>query len=95
MSRPATSESDGFVNHYNLEGDRGGEDDQPEENSTVEMSKKKNVSAGKKKRDEALKSEVCLPIYSVKIISYYLHMHAASYHQGWHQTNNGPGLEIA
>ena len=61
MSRPATSESDGFVDHYNLEGDRGGEDDQPEESSTVETSKKENVSAGKKKRDEALKSEVCLP----------------------------------
>ena len=61
MSQPATSESDGFIDHYNLEGDRGGEDDQPEESSTVETSKKENVSAGKKKRDEALKSEVCLP----------------------------------
>ena len=64
MSRPATSESDGFRDVYNLEGGRGGEDnddDQPDESSTLEMSKKANISSGKKKRDEALKSEVCLP----------------------------------
>jgi hypothetical protein len=45
------------------EDDNEDQDDKPNASITQQLSKKKNVqvSAGKKKRDDALKSEVCLP----------------------------------
>lgn len=71
VSRPATSESEGLFHQYNLEGEDAGEDqddDIPDASITVQTSKKKG-SVAKKKRDDALKSEVCLPYLQSKFFS--------------------------
>lgn len=90
VSRPATSESEGLINQYNLEDDdAGGDQDddtgKPDASITVQTSKKK-VSAGKKKRDDALKSEVRLLYFQSQI--YFLQLttciYVASYNESWH-----------
>jgi hypothetical protein len=62
VSRPATSESEGLRDQYPLEDEDGDEDDNDDKlNASItvpQLSKKENVSAGKKKRDDALNSEV-------------------------------------
>ena len=65
VSRPATSESEGFLDQYHLEDEDGNEDDDDDKLNAntktvpVQLSKKKvNVSTSKKKRDDALNSEV-------------------------------------
>jgi hypothetical protein len=62
VSRPATSESEGFLDQYQLDrdGDEDDGDDKPNAVPVKSTSKNENISASKKKRDNAFKNEVCL-----------------------------------
>jgi hypothetical protein len=85
VSRPATSESEGFVDQYQLDRDDDEDDGDDKLNAVpVKLSKKEDVSASKKKRDIAFKNEVCPGTVFILLFAYYLHMHTASYDQGWH-----------
>ena len=57
VSRPATSESEGFLDRYQLEDEDGDEDHDDDKPNASTMVKKK-LSNRKSKRDDALKSEV-------------------------------------
>lgn len=90
VSRPATSESEGLIVRYNLEDDDGGGDQddetgEPDASITLQTSKKK-VSSGKKKRDDALKSEVRLLYLQSQnyILQLTTCIYVASYHESWH-----------
>ena len=53
VSRPATSESEGFLDQYHLDNE-----DNDDEKLNASIAKKENKLASKKKHDDALKSKV-------------------------------------
>lgn len=76
VSRPATSESEGFQDRYHLDAEDGDEADNDDELNgsisqavPVQPTKKKNVAATKKKRDDVLKSEVRVFLYLIYVLT--------------------------
>jgi hypothetical protein len=73
VSRPATSESEGWLDQNPL-GDDDSDEEDNDDNLNASITKKENISASKKKRDNALKSEVCrvpLLIYFLALLPAY------------------------